>query len=138
MKEENRIKRMKRKTKTCRRCKTEKPIELFTVESRKLDGRHSRCLECNKTQQRDAYKKEPRRFYENSRKWIINNPEKQKAHKAIQRSIESGVIQKPKSCQGCGEEKVRLDAHHWMGYNKENQLNVKWLCRKCHKSADKK
>jgi hypothetical protein len=58
------------------------------------------------------------------------NPEKYKAHVALNNAVASGVLVKPLLCEQCGKEK-RLDGHH-KDYSK--LLAVEWLCRKCHKT----
>lgn len=39
----------------------------------------------------------------------------------------------PSPCQECGEPRVQ--AHHYLGYEREHQLDVLWLCRKHHAAA---
>ena len=49
----------------------------------------------------------------------------------MSRALGYGYLTKPDSCQRCRLPK-RLEAHHYMGYARENWLVVEWLCRPCH------
>lgn len=60
-------------------------------------------------------------------------PEKYRAWLAVAAEIRAGRMTKPSECR-CGR-RVRLDAHHHLGYSEEHHLNVEWLCRRCHKAA---
>lgn len=74
----------------------------------------------SKTEQRKTVAKKSRL------KYIINNPQKHKAHVAIQNALVTGkVIKCP--CEICGE--VNVHAHH-EDYSKP--LDVIWLCPKHH------
>lgn len=53
----------------------------------------------------------------------------QRAHAAVRLACLSGVLIEPAVCEECRAE-VRLDAHH-DDYRK--QLEVRWLCPRCHK-----
>lgn len=64
-----------------------------------------------------------------NKEWRKRNPEKVRAHTAINNAIRYGKI-KRKPCEECGKEKSH--AHH-EDYSKV--LDVKWLCSQCHKDA---
>lgn len=62
------------------------------------------------------------------RLWQASNPEKRKAHKAVERALAEGtLIRKP--CEKCGNKNSQ--AHH-EDYSKP--LEVIWLCQKDHKA----
>ena len=62
------------------------------------------------------------------RKWRRANPEKKRAHDAVDRAIRRGeLVRGP--CEVCGQ---RAEAHH-DDYSKP--LQVRWLCRGHHKAA---
>lgn len=75
-----------------------------------------------------------KKYYENNvekeaerqRKYLAKNPEKYQAHLAVQRAIRSGALV-PQPCEMCGA--IKASAHH-DDYSK--QLDVRWLCHKCH------
>lgn len=64
--------------------------------------------------------------------WLGKNPEKHQAHYAVHNAIRRGDLTKADLCETCSTGGT-LHGHHYMGYNKEHQLTVKWLCPSCHK-----
>ena len=58
---------------------------------------------------------------------------KRRCRELTVKAIRLGIINRPLKCQHCGE-RLRVDAHH-ESYNQP--LEVQWLCRGCHKLADK-
>jgi ferric-dicitrate binding protein FerR (iron transport regulator) len=61
-------------------------------------------------------------------KWRRANPEKKRAHDAVERALRRGsLLRKP--CEVCGG---KAEAHH-DDYSKP--LEVRWLCRAHHKAA---
>ena len=71
----------------------------------------------------------------NSRRYAANHqddPEyklKRNTRESTRRAIRSGKLQKF-PCLFCSNSQV--EAHHYLGYNKENIMNIQWLCRKHH------
>jgi len=59
-------------------------------------------------------------------KWRAENPQGEKAHRAVSYAVSSGKLKKL-PCEFCGSERVH--AHH-RDYSKP--LEVVWLCAKCH------
>jgi hypothetical protein len=57
------------------------------------------------------------------------------AHEAVRRALISGALVRPDACHSCGSA-CKPDAHHHRGYSAVARLDVDWLCRKCHRSAD--
>lgn len=70
-------------------------------------------------------------WQENSRKaakrWNAENPEKRRAHHAVEHALNIGVLKK-EPCERCGATE-NVDGHH---ENYDEALNVEWLCRRCH------
>jgi ribosomal protein S27AE len=58
------------------------------------------------------------------------------ARAAVARNIKYGKITRPETCQRCGGPGP-IEAHHYMGYEKQNWLVVRWLCVPCHDIEDK-
>jgi transposase-like protein len=54
---------------------------------------------------------------------------KRKAHSAVHRAVESGVLVMPRNCEACSTMK-KLHAHH---EDYTRPLDVRWLCPRCHK-----
>lgn len=63
-----------------------------------------------------------------------SNQLKRSARSAVARAVKSGKLIKPEIAD-CGHS-GSFDAHHYLGYSKENWLAVKWLCKKCHSKED--
>lgn len=63
------------------------------------------------------------------RKWKAANREKCLAHMAVHRALDRGILIRPDNCSSCGKS-CRPHGHH-RDYRK--QLEVEWLCTKCHK-----
>lgn len=62
--------------------------------------------------------------------------EKTKAWGAVRRALVKEELQRPETCEDCGREGVRLNAHHHKGYAKAHWLDVRWLCARCHRKAE--
>ena len=60
---------------------------------------------------------------------------KHRARQAVIKAVREGLLIRPARCPECNR-KCRLHGHHYMGYAKNNWLNVKWLCPKCHRKED--
>ena len=60
--------------------------------------------------------------------WRENNREKIKAHRAVNKNIKLGLLERKITCDRCGN-KGKLEAHH-DDYNKP--LEIVFLCRPCH------
>ena len=59
------------------------------------------------------------------------------ARQAVQKALKSGRLFKPNKCEECKKifSKDSIQGHH-EDYDKP--LEVRWLCRKCHREEDKK
>ena len=129
--------------KACRRCNLEKPILDFYKHSQMADGHLNICIPCVKKRvkkhrrENDSVRDYDRWRYQNqphrkqnatktAKFWRKENPEKYKAHNALNNAVRDGKIQK-KPCEVCGDEKSH--AHH-DDYSKP--LDVKWLCALHH------
>lgn len=78
--------------------------------------------------------KTPKKYVEYSHKWQKNNPEKNRAHKAIYRAINRGDL-KRKPCEQClkdGIENMNVQGHH-EDYSKP--LEIVWLCSQHHRDV---
>lgn len=61
-----------------------------------------------------------------------------RARAAVGRALKSGKLVRPKCCEICGAKDVPLRdgrsglrSDHYLGYDKENYLNVQFICIKC-------
>jgi hypothetical protein len=69
-----------------------------------------------------------RRTLEDTQKWRAANPEKYKAHNAVNNAVRDGKL-KQQPCFMCNSDKAH--AHH-VDYSKP--LDVIWLCAGCHQT----
>lgn len=63
------------------------------------------------------------------RKWETRNPEKRKAHRAVEYALATGTLSRQPCECGCDR---KPQAHH-DDYKKP--LDVRWLCQKAHKAV---
>lgn len=145
--------------KTCKVCNTEKELCCFYKHKQTKDGYLNKCKDCAKKQAiknrndkidyyREYDKKRanlPHRImarveYQKTdsgkiskakaiKKYRKNNPDKLKAHNAINNAIRDGKVLKPSVCSICGIKDVKIHGHHY-DYNKP--LDVVWCCEQCH------
>lgn len=90
------------------------------------------CKQCQavRSKKKNTYTKK-KKYYDRA-KLDPKMMEKYKARDAVQRAIKSGLIQRTAcTAQGC-DVIEGTQAHHWLGYSKENWLKVLWLCSKHH------
>lgn len=106
--------------KKCCICRVEKDPSEFSPSKRHLDGLDPRCHLCLGIA---------------SREYQIRNPEKYRAHIAVNLAKRRGILVPPETCENCGKS-AKLDGHHWHGYEPNHILDVQWLCRSCHRAAD--
>lgn len=86
---------------------------------------------------RTRYEKDPTVFVRQSRAWKDRNPERARvaghAHNVVRRAILRGDINKPTTCEQCSATNVAIEASH---SDYSQPLNVRWLCRSCHRRED--
>lgn len=126
--------------KTCAGCHLDLPISEFTRSSKNKTGYQSYCRRCKVLSAR-AHKAERAAWYqahkEELNEWsaaYAKLPEtkiRKAAYNAVDRALKAGTITKDDTCKRCGCTDERLESHH-RSYEKEHQLDVIWLCPKCH------
>lgn len=116
--------------KQCPKCSRHLPREAFNRNRTHRDGLQSYCRECYRTKVH-ADPRHVARSNERSRAYRAANPDKRRAHHAVERAINAGKMVRG-FCECCGNEKA--DAHHWRGY--DHPLDVQWLCRSCHVTVE--
>lgn len=139
--------------KRCTKCDLKKELHEFYKSKSTVDRFHNSCKECWKNRRkqryvenRDKVRKQCRKYYlenqdhlkaksrtriktyEETHKWRKENPEKYKAHYAVNNALKKGNLIKAEACVLCNSKK-KLEAHH-ADYSKP--LNVVWLCKDCH------
>ena len=137
-------------TKVCFKCLSEKPISDFYRHPRMGDGHLNKCKKCAKKDvadrikikekdfnwvlsERKRHRQKSRKYREEGKKykksdykkWLLQNPEKKKAHMEVKNALRSGRMHRHPCCI-CGN---KAHAHH-EDYSKP--LEVIWLCPKHH------
>ena len=141
--EEDRIKNSKAYYLKNREKKIQQAKEYYYNNWEKSQSNKKKWAEENK-EFLDAYKKDYYKIYNQTergkeiirkadKKWRENPENKIKilAREAVRYALRRKKIVKPNKCSICKNVGL-VEAHHYKGYSKENQLNIMWLCRKCH------
>lgn len=134
------------RTKVCFKCKTEKPIEDFSICKPMADGYLGKCKPCAAADTRawyartrparDSYEavrsKRPDRKANTAKYGRVSrgrSPEKRAARIAVGNAVRDGRLRRM-PCEICGS--LRVQAHH-DDYSKP--LSVRWLCFKHHREV---
>lgn len=143
-------------SKLCRSCQQVRPAsEYYLIKSRWLSALCRECTKAavkayrsanveyykayDKARANDPRRVEMRRKYKETeagrealtrgkKKYIIQNPDKRRAHIALNNPVRRRLISKPTECQNCGACGSIHGHHH--DYSKP--LEVTWLCVQCH------
>jgi hypothetical protein len=74
----------------------------------------------------------------------LANPQVHLAQLAVERAIKRGQLVPPAVCSAClnptspaSDGHRTIQAHHYLGYAPNYQLDVVWLCCRCHKQAER-
>ena len=143
--------------KWCHACMMWKLIECFGLDRSRSDGASAKCSECvraryvprprgpsplrgvhmstkAKQRMRDAH------TGKNNHRWKggvsptrKRDPRKLAARRAVNHAIEAGRLARPASlpCFHCGGNAEEY--HHYKGYSAAHWLDVRALCRRCHR-----
>lgn len=145
-----------RPMKRCSKCGISKPLDAF---HRALRGRYRRqgwCKVCSSEELRRYREANKSRLRENDRRRYYTDPEyrarvkqqiqefdkqhaaayrvAKRAYTAVHSALKRGTLVKPGACENCGTSTSRIEAAHF-DYTK--QLDVRWLCRSCHRAWDR-
>lgn len=60
------------------------------------------------------------------------DPRKFAARIAVNDAVKEGRIVRPDTCSSCSKASQYIEGHHHKGYAKPYELDVVWLCKKCH------
>jgi len=125
--------------KICWDCKKEKEIEQFSKNQ-------TRCKECFSRYAKKRYLVKREHILKTNEKYRktvrgqesmragvlrfrIKHPEQRAAHIAVMNALKLGKLEK-EPCLECGE--IKVEAHHYMGYEKRYWLIVRWYCKNHH------
>lgn len=124
------------------------PITEFYEDKTMISGCVNQCKECLRKRARERRwnnleivrqkdrersnlekRKELRVKFTNKRRHEVEGY--QKSHNAVNRAIERGEILRSNTCQICGEQNKKTEAHH---DDYEQTKKVLWLCAICHRN----
>ena len=111
-------------TKKCSLCQFFKPLAGFTHDRTQPDGRHHRCLACERL--RSKIRQQNGSLPRANEEWRKRNPQAVEAHKIMRDAIRRGEL-KREPCLVCGE--ANTHGHH-ESYDKP--LTVIWFCPTHH------
>lgn len=151
--------------KACGACETVKPIDQFSRNRTRKDGRQNSCKACMAVRTKAWYRANKPRAAELQTRWREENrertrelqrneraedpagrrererrvrekhPEKVNARQALRYAVRTGKVQKADSCERCGQPSDRSLHGHHRDYSKP--LEVEWLCWECHAEVHK-
>lgn len=140
----------------CKRCGESKPASEFSPNRNMKSGLATYCKPCSAQMSREWRQANPEKQREQSRRqferkqelrpgthaarvdrWRKANPEHNRllyiAHQKVRYALLAGKLTRPENCDGCGAGGP-IEAHH---SDHTKPLDVEWLCRICHRAADK-
>jgi hypothetical protein len=135
------LRRADMEQKICSECGAVKLRSDFHRSSSRRDGLQVVCKSCHVARNRRSSLAHPEtrkarlplQDFEKERArlaaWKKRNRKKVLAHKAVNRAVRSGRIERPTCCSRCGSDRRRIEAHH---EDYDAQLDVIWLCSACH------
>jgi hypothetical protein len=137
-------------SKACKRCERVMPMDEFYAHRAMSDGHLSFCKDCVKARI-VAYRETHDSVREYDRRRSKNNPKRRAgavrsaakirdrcpglyaARSATQRAIKAGLLVRPDTCEQCLASGVAIEAAH---HDYSKPLDVRWLCRRCHRRWD--
>lgn len=137
----------------CSVCHQVKTVGEFFAHANAPDGRRSQCKPCytvrckayfavnservlTATRARRLAQPEQTKMY--STAWAVRHPDllrlAHRVHVQVQRTIAAGRLIRPDECEQCGKT-GHIEAAH---FDYTRPLDVRWLCRSCHRSWDRR
>jgi hypothetical protein len=118
--------------KRCYQCKKTLPISNFYKSKSKTSTTNNRCILCLKINSNKWMKLYQYKYHVGGKYYLHSL-----ARAALYNATKRNKIIKPSVCEINIDCSKRIEGHHYLGYDKSNYLNVRWLCSKHHKLADK-
>lgn len=109
------------------------------------------CVGCKRAMNRESYRRHRDEFNKRNKtkrklpefkeaqmraqkNAYLRYPEKAIARSRLRYAVKNGKIEKA-DCQVCGS--IKVEAHHYLGYDEEHWYDVQWLCRPHHRDIHK-
>jgi hypothetical protein len=112
--------------KRCYGCKQVKALNKFSLRAGKL------CRECA-TKNSSKYANANRKFYLKGGKYYKHT----RARGALNQALKKGKIKKGKCILKNKDCFGRIEAHHYLGYEKEHYYDILWTCSQHHEKLDR-
>lgn len=100
-------------------------------------GPGGRCRPCARERTIQRRAKSPGLIQIYNATWAAKNADRLKhvhrAGRALQTAVQNGLITRPSTCESCGRSDVPIEGAH---VDYERPLDVRWLCRSCHRRWD--
>jgi hypothetical protein len=113
--------------KWCWMCRRRLPVEEFSFSRSNYDGLSSHCRECGKAYKLQHYEQYYGEYYERTRQYRREKPERYRCYWIVQEAIKNGDLVRPGMCSKCGK-RDDIVAHH-DDYNRP--FDIVWLCVSC-------
>lgn len=129
--------------KHCPSCKQTKPLDDFYRNLGRPDGHGAYCKQCHRAQAtvlRKKYRRRHAKYFASPNgkaafaKYQQKNQTKRKCQSAVTVALKTGKLIRATVCENCGRPE-KLDAHH---DDYAEPMDVRWLCRWCHKAWHRK
>lgn len=134
--------------KTCSKCKQTLPLSAFGKDKNSKDGLFTYCKLCTRArinkyneENRDYVNEQQRQYRDENREYLNEQQRQYRQNSKVKRkmqvnnitnnAIRTGELIRPDACPQCGANDSTIEAHHW-SYEVGDELDVLWLCRKCH------
>ena len=117
--------------KGCCDCKKTLKFNKFYNDKSSSSGYSDRCIYCTKKQIKKYSEKYKKEYLKNGKYY-----QKQKSRQAVYQAIKRGDLVKGVCKRNSSKCMGQIEAHHYLGHDKKNYLNVRWYCRKHHRELD--
>lgn len=118
----------------CSQCGKKKPLSSFNHNRSQPGGYCYLCRPCDRRRQQEWRNANREKLAASQKRYAEKNRFKRLAVKALERAVRRGDVTKS-PCEDCDDPKS--EGHHW-SYRREHWLDVKWLCRPCHKALHRR
>jgi len=104
----------------------------------RTEAEREKALEKTRVQNHRFYEKDPSHVIAMGIAWRNRNYERfliaNRAGLKLRRAIAKGIVERPDTCEECGRQRPIEAAH----INYARPFDVRWLCRPCHRTWDKR
>ncbi|KKM68598.1 hypothetical protein LCGC14_1459310 [marine sediment metagenome] len=117
--------------KKCYRCKKTLELKKFYKNKSGIRKHSNLCIKC----QKETLKKYTKKYLKEYRKGG-KYYQKTLARNALNFALKKNKLKKGKCVLRSEKCNGQIEAHHYLGYEKEHYYDVRWFCRKHHRIVD--